>query len=55
MAAAAAVVMAVIPMVMVEVRSKVTLAVPPPIVVEEERWETRLPVSPGGGAHGSPA
>ena len=34
---------------------EVTLAVPPPIVVEEERRETGLPTSPSGGAHGSPA
>ena len=54
-AATAVTVMAVIPVVMVEVGLEVTLVVPPPMVVEEERRETRLPVSPGGGAHGSPA
>ena len=42
--------MAVIPMV-----SGVTLVVPPPLVEEEERREAGLPVSPSGGAHGSPA
>ena len=42
-------------MVMPKVRSEVSLAGPPPMVVEEERRETRLPVSPDGGAHGSPA
>ena len=42
-------------MVTTEVGSEVTLAVPPPIVMEEEWRETRLPASPGGGAHGSPA
>ena len=51
---AAAVVMAVIPMVMAEVGLEVTLVVPPPTVVEERR-ETGLPALPGGGAHGSPA
>ena len=54
-AAVAAVVMAAIPMVTAEVRSEVTLTVPPPTVAEEERRETRLPISPSGGAHGSPA
>jgi hypothetical protein len=47
-------VMAVIPMVTVEVRSEVTLVVCPLIVVEEERRETELPISPGGGAHTLP-
>ena len=54
-AAAAVVVMVAIPMVMLEVGSEVTLVIPPPIVVEEERRETRLPTSPGGGAHGLPS
>ena len=47
--------MAVIPVVTVEAGSEVTLAVPPPPVMEEERREFRLPISPSGGAHGSPA
>ena len=38
-AVVAAVVMAAIPVVTVEVRSEVTLMVPPPIVMEEERRE----------------
>ena len=54
-AAAAAAVMAMIPMATVEVGSKVTLAAPPPIVMVEERRETSLPASPGGGMHGSPS
>ena len=49
----AAAVMVAIPVVTAEARSEVTLAVPPPPVIEAERRETRLPVSPGGGAHGS--
>ena len=53
--AAAAAVMVAIPMVMAKVRLQVTLVVPPPIVAEEERRETRLSALPGGGAHGSPA
>jgi len=36
----------------VGVGSEVTLAIPPPIAMVEERRETRLPASPGGGAHG---
>ena len=48
-------VMAAIPVVTEEAKSEVTLAVPPLPVVEAERRETGLPVSPGGGAHGSPA
>ena len=47
--------MAVIPMMTVEVGSEVTLEVPPLMVVEEERRETRLHVLLGRGAHGSPA
>ena len=47
--------MAAIPMVTSEARSEVTLAVPPPLVMEEERRETGLLVSPDGGALGSPA
>ena len=50
-----ATVMAVIPMVMAEVGLEVTFVVPPPTVVEEERRETGLPASLGGGAHGLPA
>ena len=46
--------MAVIPMVMTVAESEVTLTVPP-LMVAEERRETRLPVSPGRGAHGSPS
>ena len=42
-------------MVMVEVGSEVTLAIPPPIAMAEERRETGLPASLDGGAHGSPA
>ena len=48
-------VMAAIPVVTEEAKSEVTLAVPPPPVMEEERRETGLPVSPSGGALGSPA
>ena len=47
--------MAAIPVVTVEAGSEVTLAVLPPPVMEEERREIGLPVSPGGRAHGSPA
>ena len=47
--------MVAIPMVTAEVRSEVTLMVPHPMVVEEERRETGLPVLPDGGTHGSPA
>jgi len=54
-AAVAAAVMATIPVVTVEAGSEVTLAVPPPMVTEEERRESGLPILPGGGAHGSPA
>ena len=46
--------MAVIPVVTAKAGSEVTLAVPPPMVAEEERREGGLPISPGGGAHGSP-
>ena len=49
-----ATIMAVICVVMAEAGSEVTLTFPPPLVMEE-RWETRLPVLPGGGAHGLPA
>ena len=49
-----AAVMAAIPMVTVEVGLEVTLAIPPPTAVEERR-ETELPASSGGGAHGSPS
>ena len=41
-------------MVTVEVGLEVTLAIPPPTAVEERR-ETELPASSGGGAHGSPS
>ena len=54
MAAVAMVVMAAIPVVTAEVKSEVTLAVPPLTVVEEERRETRLPISHSGGVHGLP-
>jgi len=50
----AAAMMVVIPMVMTEARSEVTLMVPPPLVVEADKRETTLPVSPYRGAHGSP-
>ena len=52
-AAAAALVVILVPT--AEVASEVTLAaLPPSIVVEEER-ETELPASPDGGLHGSPS
>ena len=47
--------MAAILVVMAGVGSEVTLAVPPPMVVEEERREIGLPISLDGGAHGLPA
>ena len=53
--AAVAMVMVVIPMAMAEVGSEVTLVIPPPIASAEERRETGLPASPGGGTHGSPS
>ena len=46
--------MAVIPVVMAEVGLEVTLEIPPLTIAEEERRETGLPISPNGGAHGSP-
>ena len=52
--AAVAEVMVVIPMA-AEAGSKVTLAIPPPTAMEEERREIGLPASPGGGGHGSPS
>jgi len=55
MAAVAATVMVVIPVVMAEVGSEVTLAIPPPTATTEERRETGLPASLGGGTHGSPS
>jgi len=55
MAAAAAVVMVAIPVAILEVRSEVTLAIPPPTAMAEERRETGLPASLGGGTHGSPS
>jgi hypothetical protein len=42
-------------MVMAEVGSEVTLAIPPPTAVVEERRETKLPASPSGGTLGSPS
>ena len=48
-------VMAVIPMVTVEVGSEVTLAIPPPIATAEEGRGNGLPASPGEGTHGSPS
>ena len=45
----------VIPMVTGKVGSEVTLMIPLPTAVKEERREIGLPASPGGGAHGSPA
>ena len=54
-AAAAALILAAIPVLTVEVASDVTLVAPPlPVAAEEER-ETELPASPGGGLHDSPA
>ena len=50
----AAAVMVVIPMVIAEAGSEVTLTVPPPPVVEVERRETGLHISPDQGTHGSP-
>ena len=51
-AAAAASVLAAIPVLMAGVASEVTLAaLPPPVMVEETR-EGELPISPGGGTHG---
>ncbi|XP_066357595.1 uncharacterized protein [Miscanthus floridulus] len=47
--------MAAIPVVMVEVGSEVTLAIPPPTATAEERRETGLPASPDRGTHGSPS
>jgi len=38
-----------------EVGSDVTLAIPPPTDMMEERRESRPPASPGGGTHGSPS
>ena len=46
---------AAIPVAMMEVGSEVTLVIPPPTATVEERRETRLPASPGGGTHGSPS
>ena len=47
--------MAAILVVMAEDGSEVALVVPPPPVTKAGRSETGLPVSPGGGVHGSPA
>jgi len=38
-----------------EAGSEVTLAIPPAPAVAEERRETGLPASPGGGTHSSPS
>ena len=46
---------AVIPMVTVEVGSEVTLLIPPPTAAEEEMRETGFPASPDSGPHGSPS
>ena len=48
-------VMAVNPMAMAEDGSEVTLAIPPPTAMVEEKRETGLPALPGGGTHGSPS
>ena len=50
-----AVVMAVFPMATVEVGSEVTLVIPPPIAMVEERRKTGLPTLPDGGTHCSPS
>ena len=55
MVAAAMVVMAVILMATAEVGSEVTLAIPPPTTMVEERRETGLPASPDEGTHGLPS
>jgi len=55
MAAAAAAVMAAMPMAIAEARSEVTLAIPPAPAMVEERRETRLPTSTGEGTHGLPS
>jgi len=55
MVAAAALVLEVIPVVMAEVMSMVTLAAPPPPAAVEEERETGLPASPCGGPHSSPS
>ena len=54
-AVAAAMVLAVIPVVTAEATSEVTLATPPAPTTAEEGRETSLPASPGGGPHGSPS
>ena len=51
----AAAVMAAIPMVMAEVGPEVTLVIPPPIAMVEERRKTGLPTLPDGGTHCSPS
>ena len=55
MVVAVASALVVIPVLTVGVASEVTLMAPPPSVVAEEERETELPVSRGGGMHGSPA
>ena len=54
MVGVAVTVMAVICVVTVEVGLEVTLAIPPPTTMAEEKRETELPTSPSGGTHGSP-
>ena len=54
-AAAAMSVMVAIPMAMAVAGSEVTLVIPPPIAMVEERRETGLPASPDRGTHGSPS
>jgi len=46
---------AVIPVLTMEVVLEVTLMAPPPPATAEEERETELPVSLGGGLHGSPS
>jgi hypothetical protein len=48
-------VLVVILVVTTEVGLEVTLATPPLNVMVEERRETGLPASPGGGKNGSPS
>ena len=51
----AAMVLAAIPVVMVEAALEVSLVAPSPPATTEEERETRLPASPGRGPHGSPS
>ena len=48
-------VLAVIPVVMAEAGSEVTLVIPPAPATAEEGRETGLPTSPGRGTHDSPS